>query len=575
MLAKKIANRASATKVARRFGPRITYVCVKARTIETANLAGEWQNAARQMDFAAGLNPYLRSPVLHLVLSWSEFENPSDAEMIDSIHRVIAELGGSEHQYVIGVHPDGSIGHVHAVFCCVHPVTGATLSLSHDYARMEKACRRIEFEMGWPQDRGRFDCAIIDGDVHLAPKPAEHWAQKVEERENGIRRDGRAVRGHERRTGLPALRDAISPNVIHEIRHRLNLSQHWQEVHSTLADYGLRYVLRRSGARIARIGRKWAMAASHLGTAYGLGAMQARLGAYVATSEHGRQLTQISTGNGLVGELSGALKIVEAQRLEHCRRRDEPKLVRREIEAHQAKMARSIHSRLSGRRTIMAQAIRRILRQDHRSQIMTWESDTRAIRESRFDVSLELEKLVPDIMRLRRYRHVLRKIFQDTGAMERPPAYLDHTYLRQEWALAPDQSPPDLPEQLSVVLRRFPNDIRADTHGNLMLAKRDQRGGIIAYDIIDGATFAVVATGNCGGDGIGLLGPRDAEAVIIVSDAKAAVLQASLGEDPEPLIITVQQDLSPDSAHHLKELAKGRNCFIALGQAKETKDFRA
>ncbi|MBQ2263542.1 MAG: hypothetical protein II336_19535, partial [Loktanella sp.] len=223
----------------------------------------------------------------------------------------------------------------------------------------------------------------------------------------------------------------------------------------------------------------------------------------------------------------------------------------------------------------MAQAIRRILRQDYRSQIMTWEADNRAIRQSRFDVSLELEKLVPDIMRLRRYRHVLRKMFQGTGAMERPPAYLDHTYLRQEWALAPDQSPPDLPEQISVILRRFPNDIRADTHGNLMLAKRNRRGSVVGYDVVDQAAYAVVETAKCGGDGIGLFGPRDAEAVIIVSDAKAAVLQASLCEDPEPLIITVQQDLSPDSAHHLKELAKGRNCFIALGQAKETKDFRA
>ncbi|WP_322890626.1 MULTISPECIES: relaxase/mobilization nuclease domain-containing protein [unclassified Yoonia] len=575
MLAKKIANRVSATKAAHRFGPRITYVCAKARAIETANLAGEWQDAACQMDFTAGLRPYLRSAVLHLAVSWSEFENPSDAEMIDSMRRVIAELGGSEHQYVIGVHANRSTLHAHGILNCVHPITGDALSLSHDYARMEKACRRIEFEMGWPQDCGRFDCAIINGDVHLLPKPAKHWDQKIEDRNKGIRRDGRAERGYERRTGLPALRDAISTSVMDQIRNRLNRSKDWQDVHSTLADHGLRYVLHSGGARIMRMTRKWAMAASHLGTAYGLGPMQSRLGAYVAAQQQNGPLAQNIKASGIGSQLIGASKIIEAQRLEHRRLREEPQLVRRQIDAYQTRTAQNIHGQLSGRRTVVAQAIRHIMRQNFRAQIKTWDSDTRAIRQSRFDATVELEKLVPDVMHLRRYRHLLRKIFSDAAAEETAPANVEHTHLRQKWALAPYQSPTEVPEQLSEILKRFPDDLRADQHGNLMLAKRNQRESIVGYDVIEQMAFTVLKS-TCGhDDGIGLLGPRDAETMIIVSDAKAAVLQAAHEEKPQPLIIAVQNSLSPHMAHHLKALTKGRRCFIALDEAAEAKDFRS
>lgn len=574
MLAKKIANRVSTTKAARRFGARVTYVCAKARTIETANLAGEWQDAARQMDFSAGLKPYLQAPVLHLALSWSEFENPIDAEMIDSMHRVIAELGGSEHQYVVGVHANRATLHVHGILNLVHPITGDALSLSHDYARMEKTCRRIEFEMEWPQDRGRFDCVFIDGDVHLMPKPAEQWDQRIEDRKNGIRHDGRTVRGHERRTGLPAFRDAISPEVMNQIRNRINLSKAWQVVHAALADHGLRYVLHRSGARIARMAGNWTMAAS-LGTAYGLGPMQARLGAYVAAHGQRQDLLQVAIESGFVEKVRGALITVEALRQEHRGQLEESRLARREIDARQVKTVKDIHSRLSSRRTVMAQAIRRILRQDYREEVMTWKSDSRAIRQRRFDTTMELEKLLPDVMHLRRYRHVLRKMSSDTGTKERSPADVDHTQLRQEWALAPHNSAPDLPEQFRAILTRFPDDVRADSGENLMLAKRNPRGSIVGYDIFDWAAFVPMKTAWDNGEGVGLLGPRNAETVIVVSDAKSALIQAVLEEEPLPLIITVPENLSPRSAYYMATLAKGRTCFIALGQAQKTADLRA
>lgn len=41
------------------------------------------------------------------------------------------------------------------------------MSLSNDYARLERACRRVEHRMGWPADRGRFDIEIVNNAVEL------------------------------------------------------------------------------------------------------------------------------------------------------------------------------------------------------------------------------------------------------------------------------------------------------------------------------------------------------------------------------------------------------------------------
>ncbi|RGP35128.1 hypothetical protein D1012_21625 [Pseudotabrizicola alkalilacus] len=263
------------------FGARIAYVSRKAVVVRCVNLCGGWQDARAQMQMARGLNTAVQHPVAHIVLSWPETDRPSNAAMISAARLVMIDLGAATHQMVMAVHRDRPNPHVHVVLNRVHPVTGKALSLWQDYARLERACRRIEARMGWGADRGRFDIGSGDEGITLVPKPTPHWHAKARDRALGLRPTPDAARALERRSGLPALLDILAPRVQIWLRHRLATAKSWQEVHGALRTYDLRYILHRSGARISHRVRSWQMAASQLGTSCGLRKMQHRLGAFV------------------------------------------------------------------------------------------------------------------------------------------------------------------------------------------------------------------------------------------------------------------------------------------------------
>ncbi len=572
MLAKMIANCPSAN-AAQDFGARIGYVCAKACAVDLAGLAGDWTDAAFQMRATAGLNPRLHSPVCHFVLSWADTERPSDAEMIESAHRAVYELGGHEHQYVVAVHRDRPSPHVHIVLNRVHPTSGASLSLSHDYARLERACRRIEFEMGWPRDRGRFDSEIIDGDVLLLPKPTEHWARKSMDRTRGIRPDGRAVRGHERRTGLPALRDALPAETLAQIREKLDGCEGWSDVHAALRPYGLHYVIHRSGARIARKAGGWAMAACHLGAGYSLRRMVMRLGRFLSDADtligippsdtHGGTMTTVSP---LAARLGSMLGPIIGQRKKRKQKRDKHRAARRDLAARQAAEARDLSAILAGSRTPVAQALRHVLRENHRNERMAWRTAKPTIARTTSDLTPELEEQAPDLMALRQYRHVLRDPRRNATGKKIDHRFADHTDMRQAWTLAGHTDIPALPRNLVDLLRRHPDDIRLDAGGTLLLARRNPAGSITGFDGLELPTFTSVYPARAeGGDGIGLLGPRNAETLVIVPDAGSALAHAATATAPYPLIAAVGDGLGTRTADQLQALTKGRATFIAYG----------
>jgi hypothetical protein len=72
--------------------------------IRLLNLCGDWADAAEAMDFTAALNPRLGTPVCHIVLSWSDTEIHSDAEMMTAAEAVLEDLGAHGYQAVIALH---------------------------------------------------------------------------------------------------------------------------------------------------------------------------------------------------------------------------------------------------------------------------------------------------------------------------------------------------------------------------------------------------------------------------------------------------------------------------------------
>lgn len=579
MLAKAIRNRKPMHDAQQDFGARVAYVCAKAEVVELANLAGDWRDAAFQMRISSGLAPRTRSPVYHFVLAWAETEQPTDTEIINAAHQAIRGLGASEHQYVIAIHRNRVNTHAHVVLNKVHPITGTTWSASHDFARLEHACRQIEHQMGWPQDRGRFDIALNDDRIRLIPKPAAHWQRKTTDRERGLRPDSRAVRGYEKRSGLPSLRDAIRADVLDQIRTLLDAAKGWQDVHSSLGQNGLRYVLYGAGARIARVGGEWFMAACQLGAAYGLRRLRARLGGFEPAQEQELASSPLALSEsfnipmhhgGITDTpLPLILKGIAKQMQDIRRSREARRTERRTLAARQDGEARQLRQALDGKRSTFEQALRAVMHETHREQITTGKRRGPASDILTFDATADLIRLAPGGIALRRYRHVLRRGAAAIGS-EPDDLQMDHTGQRQAWVLAASRANPQLPDSAKSITDRYSQDLRADGSDRLLLARRNYSGGITGFDVLPVTNVSPsiqVTQGN--GQGLGLIGPRNSTTCVIVPDIAAGLMQAALSDDAQELIVVIGHNICSRSEAQLRVLSESRMTFVAFGPSQE------
>lgn len=572
MLVKKIANKPCGGRFPAGFGARLNYACADDVDVMLANIAGDWRDAAFQMDLVAKLNPRMRSPVYHAVLTWAPCERPSIRQMFAAGHRAVRALGGERHQYVMAVHSTASGVHLHIILNQTHPTTGVTLRLGHDFAKLEQVCRQIEVENGWPHDRGRFDFTTADGVVSLMPKPPEHWAKKTVDRAAGLRPDGYATRAYERRTGLPALRDTLSGDALSGLRRKFDTAVSWQDVHKAAADEGLQYVLYRSGARIARQVGDWAMAACHLGTAYALRQMKKRLGVFVPPSQahDGMALSANNTAaqrptSALASFLREPLATIAAYEKEQRQVRAEYKNARQALRIDQDLETQSLRWTLGGKRNLAGRALRSVLRKHQRTDRRAWRAENPRPLPKAADFVPLLALISPEITAMRSHRHRLRAETAGATASVISMTFLDHTYVRQTWALAPYRAAASHGEAVDDILDRYPSDIRADHHGNLLTARRDGNGGIVGFDILDASCRqCVVPTRDDGGAGITMLGPRDAATLLVVSDAEAALNCMMRAEYPPPLIVCVGPTFNQRIATILTDLARGRSCQLDL-----------
>ena len=565
MLAKVIPNRASKHGRVQNFKARVAYPIRNATAVEMANLAGTWADAAFQMRTTAGLAPFLHNPSYHFILTWADEEHPEDEQVFDAGHRAIAELGGSEHQYVMAIHKNRPNIHLHIVCNRVHPISGLTLSTSNDFARLELACRKIETLNGWPQDRGRFDCTIVNDIVTLTPKPASHWQQKTCGRQLGLRPDGRAVRMQEHRTGLPPMRDFISAAVIVKLRTALDASTSWKEVHQIMARESLQIQPHRSGARISRSEGTFFIPAGQFGTRYTLNSLEARLGQFAGPDlvaevtnpiiakppETASSATNPSPFMALIQSVTEVINDIKRWR---CERAD----LRKKLRAAQVEEERQVRDLLRGCKTPAAQALRRVMTAKHREQAVEFRSMHPPPHAIPFDATSHIARLAPKELDRRRYRHVHRATEMIQGP-EHDPASIDHTACRQAWSLAEPKDTACIPKPIASIIHRHPDDIRVDRRGNLLFARRNAAGSIVGFEVRRGQDlYADVHQPSGCGDGLCLLGPRSSKSYVVVPDVMAALIRASAGKDEPDLIIVAGEIMTPRSEHQLRDLKTGR-----------------
>ena len=557
MLAKKIRNSPGPVAGRDPFAARVRYICSKAVTARVVNLAGDWPDAARQMQYSAGLNPRLRTPASHLVLSWHGSERPTDAQMIAAAGEVMSVLGADEHQQVIAVHRDRDHAHVHVVLNRVHPISGKTLSDSHDHARLELACRRIEQRHGWPQDRGRFQAVVVDGVVQLVPQPAAHWQQKRRARGLGLRPDDQGARSREYRSPLPPLRDLLAPVQIAALHTQLRAAAGWQAVHDLLGAAGLRYGLHRSGARITRLTDGCMMAANQLGSAFGLPQLQSRFGAFRADRRAPDLRGPVARPDDTAGVEPQSTRGGRPGR--NADRHKARRTARHQLAEAQSAERHQIQDQLGTSRSPLARAVRAVMRERHRAQAEALRKRWSASRQGAAKPAEPPVPLGPGASLRRRYRQPLRQLAIRASAPDLAPTDPpDHTSSRQSWMLAHLLSAQDpLPTHLVSTAR----DIRQDDRGHLMVARLGPGGGIIGFERLDpsaGAPTGELAAG--GRRGIGHIGPRAAPRCIVVPDMLSALAFATTAPDAR---ILIADDLrAPGIARHLQRITEGRRLQI-------------
>lgn len=566
MIAKKIRAKSTAKTRRTGFDARIKYISGKASRVVLVNLAGTWQDAAEQMSCTAALRPTVSRPDVHIVLSWAPNERPTTQEQIAAARGVMAELGAREHQYVIALHGDRPSLHVHVLLNRIHPMSGQALSLNHDYARLELACRRQEWRFGWPEDRGRFN-GVHDGQaIRLVLKDARHWEAKSLRRKAGLRAYSDGAIGIERRTGLTPLRESITEDVRVELAERLKSAQSWADFHQLTSCAGMVFCLNDKGAQFRLAGATRFMAASDLGSDFAAPRLKGRLGSYTPPTDEQIAYaleTHGAMGSSLEGRADPLLERLRRSVIEeNLRRRQRREVARKEfagIRASQAIAKKSLGAILKGVHVDIAQAIRIIQSEEHRRERAQFRIDTRLTPRNLTCLADTFELEIP-AQRRRMFRRTLDRFlidakinseFRDVGGQ------VDHTSLRQTWHLS---APLGMPTSTRVTgdpcMRAIPGK---DT---FIVARTSPTGGQVGFELIDPKTGRTLASRrDQDGEGLVIIGKRESNLVVLAVET-AAILPFARHAPTCGLFVATGPILKDASQRHLASVTEGKKIVI-------------
>jgi hypothetical protein len=338
--------------------------------------------AGQQAEMVAIAMESVRSanPVTHWVLSWREGEVPTQEQVERAIDLFLLEQGLSGHQVMYGVHQDTDNVHLHIVVNRVHPVglRVAKPNGGFDREATARAIAMIESEQGWLSER-RARYRVRDGalmrvlDSGRVIPAGQSWVvadeQKVrhmEERkalarglvgqpqaEQKAKRAALRVTQAAERTALlkdtprapldsdkrPTLnsrardmeqRTAESSAQRYAIRTACELfavAKSWSWLHWALADAGMRYVPKGSGA-LVYVGEV-PLKASQVSRAASLKRMEKRLGPFEPAGPE------------------AVVRKVEPEPLDRSEEWGEYRVARRQYEAARRKEAEALRRRLS------------------------------------------------------------------------------------------------------------------------------------------------------------------------------------------------------------------------------------
>lgn len=203
-------------------------------------------------------------PVGHWIFSWRETEQPTCGQVDELVNIFLERMGLTEHQTVYALHHNTEHFHVHIAVNRTHPDTlkvvqphkGFDIEVAHQIVAL------VEHKQGWLSTENARYTVLENGEVTRTRR-----GHKIQPRPQ--------ARDFERATG-----EKSAQRIAQERGHGIIKSAtSWPELHQQLAEKGLRFEKKGSGA-IIFVGET-AVKASSVDRAFGMSKLCKRLGDFV------------------------------------------------------------------------------------------------------------------------------------------------------------------------------------------------------------------------------------------------------------------------------------------------------
>ncbi|MEQ9145525.1 MAG: relaxase/mobilization nuclease domain-containing protein [Parvibaculaceae bacterium] len=133
------------------------------------------------MRATASLSTRVRDPVFHYSISWPEYEQLPQDDMLKIADRTLEDLGLQEHQAIIVAHNDTAHPHIHVMVNRVHPETGVAWEKWKYKTRLETSLKVQEKELGLTEVPGRLsDPERARSDVRRPQKGEQRLAERLD-----------------------------------------------------------------------------------------------------------------------------------------------------------------------------------------------------------------------------------------------------------------------------------------------------------------------------------------------------------------------------------------------------------
>lgn len=186
--------------------------------------------AAEEMRAVAALNPRVKDPVYHFLVSLQRGEHLPDAAMFDIARETMTALGFEGHQYASAIHHDTDNLHVHVAVNRVDPETYKAVYPDRDHYKGARAMREIELRYGLAHDKGAFAVFERDG------KTVIDWASKDPNTKEKAPTKARDMEIHGRESLFSYARGEPRRAVVEALK---SPALTWQELHQVMGRFGL------------------------------------------------------------------------------------------------------------------------------------------------------------------------------------------------------------------------------------------------------------------------------------------------------------------------------------------------